>query len=90
MAYIRVISTNDMDTYDIRNMVWGGARDRVECLSDDDLNIIINTLSQEYPYGIDETELNDFFWFDDDIYAEWLGFDTAEALWEDEDHQEKY
>lgn len=90
MAYITVTTSNDYDAIDIRNMVWQGAKDRVKYLSDDELNTIIDILANEYPDGIDETELNDFFWFDDDTYAEWLGFADAEELWEDADHQEKY
>ena len=90
MAYITVTTTNELDANGIRDMVWSGALDRVRCLSDDEIDTIIDILATEYPDGIDETELNDFFWFDDDIYAEWLGFDDAETLWEDEDHQEKY
>ena len=90
MAYITVTKTDELDANGIRDMVWSGALDRIRCLSDDEIDTIIDILAQEYPDGIDETELNDFFWFDDDIYAEWLGFDDAEALWEDEDHQEKY
>jgi hypothetical protein len=90
MAYITVTTSNDYDANDIRNMVWQGAKDRVRCLSDEEIDIIIDILAEQYPEGIDETELNDFFWFDDDVYAEWLGFENAEALWEDADHQEKY
>jgi hypothetical protein len=32
--------------------------------------------------GIDETELNDFLWFEDNTYAEWLGYEDAEDLWQ--------
>lgn len=90
MASIIVTTEKEMDAQDIRNMVWQGAKDRVNCLSDDEIDTIIDILANEYPNGIDEVELNDFFWFDDDIYAEWLGFADAEELWEDADHQEKY
>ena len=88
MAYITVTTSNDYDANDIRNMVWQGALDRVKCLSDDELNTIISILAEEYPDGIDETELNDFFWFEDDTYADWLGWDDVEAFWED--HQDEY
>lgn len=88
MAYITVTTSNDLDANGIRNMVWSGALDRVKCLSDDELNTIIGILAEEYPDGIDETELNDFFWFEDDTYAGWLGWDDVEAFWED--HQDEY
>lgn len=90
MAYITVTTEKEMGVDDIRDMVWSGALDRVRCLSDEEIDTIIDILAQEYPDGIDEGDLNNFFWFEDDIYAEWLGFANAEELWEDEDHQEKY
>lgn len=88
MAYITVTTSNDYDADGIRSMVWQGALDRVKCLSDDELNTIIGILSEEYPDGIDEGELNDFFWFEDDTYVGWLGWDDVEAFWED--HQDEY
>ena len=83
MAYIIVTTEKEMDVDDIRDMVWSGALDRVKFLNDDELGTIIDILANEYPDGIDETELNDFFWFEDDTYAEWLGYDDVEAFWED-------
>lgn len=88
MAYITIITTNELDANGIRDMVWSGAKDRVKYLSDDEIDTIIDILADEYPNGIDETELNDFFWFEDEIYAEWLGWDNVDAFWED--HQEEY
>lgn len=88
MAYITVTTSNDLDANGIRDMVWSGALDRVKCLSDDELNTIIGILTEEYPDGIDETELNDFFWFEDDTYAEWLGWDNVNDFWHD--HQDEY
>lgn len=78
---ITVTSSNDYDVQGIRDLVWQGAKDRVEDLTDEQLETILEILSQEYPGGIDETELNDFLWFDDDTYAEWLGFNSADELW---------
>ena len=34
-----------------------------------------------YPDGIDETQLNDIFWFDDDFMAECLGYNDFETLY---------
>lgn len=88
MAYITVTTSNELDANGIRDMVWSGAIDRVMYLSDDELDTIINILAEEYPDGIDETELNDFLWFEDETYAEWLGWDDVETFWEE--HQEEY
>lgn len=84
MAEIKVTTENWLDAQGIRDMVWSGAKDRVEDLTDEDLDIIIDILNSEdvEDKGIDETELNDFFWFDDDTYAEWLGYADAEDLWQ--------
>ena len=82
MAYITVTSTKELDAQGIRDMVWSGAKDRVEDLTDKQLDIIIDILADLYPDGIDETELNDFLWFNDDTYAEWLGYRDAEQMWE--------
>ena len=59
---------------------WCGAVDRVKELTWEQLNRIEEVLKEIYPNGIDETQLNDIFWFDEDIIAEWLGFETFEDL----------
>ena len=88
MAYITVTTSNDLDINGIRDMVWEGALDRVRCLSDEELDTIIGILAEEFPDGIDEVKLNDFFWFEDEIYAEWLGWDNVNDFWDD--HPEQY
>ena len=62
---------------------WSGAKDTVKYLTDDDLEQIEDILNAEYPEGIDETELNDFFWFEDDFIAEVLGYSNFDELMED-------
>ena len=94
MRYIKVIKETEMNAQDIRDMVWSGARDHVDNLSDDQLEVIIDNLLDAYPEGIDETELNDFLWFEDNTYAQWLGYPDAELLWyespEDDDYEDEY
>lgn len=62
---------------------WSGAKDTVKYLTDDDLEQIEDILNAEYPEGIDETKLNDFFWFEDDFIAEMLGYSSFDELMED-------
>ena len=62
---------------------WSGAKNRVEKLSWDELDIIEEQLNELYPDGIDETELNDIFWFDFESVAEWIG-ETEESIMERE------
>ena len=61
---------------------WGGAKDRVKYLKGDELERIEQVLEELYPKGIDETELNDLFWFEEDSLAEWLGYENFEQIME--------
>ncbi len=59
---------------------WSGAKDTANYLTEQELDTIEEILTDLYPDGISETELNDFFWFEDDTIAEWLGFEDFEAI----------
>lgn len=59
---------------------WSGAKDTVNYLTNDELDIIEDMLEDAYPDGMTETQLNDLFWFDTDMIAEWLGYDDFESL----------
>ncbi|OQB14299.1 MAG: hypothetical protein BWY15_01154 [Firmicutes bacterium ADurb.Bin193] len=59
---------------------WSGAKDTAKYLTDEELTTIESYLEELFPDGMDETELNDFFWFEDDTIAEWLGYEDFEAL----------
>ena len=70
---------------------WAGAKDTVKHLTEDELNTIEGILEEIYPDGMDETVLNDLFWFERDLIAEWLGYEDFEALMfrdEDEDDED--
>lgn len=72
--------------FDFYNDTWGGAKDRMHDLTDDLRDSLENILSgdPESIFGEEvptETTVNDFLWFDDDTYAEWLGFDSADIMW---------
>jgi hypothetical protein len=59
---------------------WSGAKDTVNYLTNDELDIIEDMLEDAYPDGMTETQVNDLFWFDTDVIAEWLGYDDFESL----------
>ena len=59
---------------------WSGAKYAYNMLTPEQLEELDQDLECIYPDGIDETELNDLLWFEDDTIAEWLGFDDWEAL----------
>lgn len=62
---------------------WSGARDTVKYLDDDEIDTIVSMLEEIYPEGMTDTELNDFFWFEDDTIAEWLNYSSFEEIMEE-------
>lgn len=62
---------------------WSGAKDTVDYLTSDELDTIEDMLEDAYPDGMTETQLNDLFWFDTDVIAEWLGYEDWETLYEE-------
>ena len=73
-----MLVTSDISLKDFT--FWSGAKDIVDELTDDDMDVIETDLEEIYPDGIDETELNDFFWFERDTIAEWLGYEDFDEL----------
>lgn len=59
---------------------WSGAADRAANLTDDDFDVIESNLEELHPDGMSDTELNDFFWFEFDTIAEWLGYKDEEDM----------
>jgi hypothetical protein len=52
---------------------WSGAEDHAEKLTSKELDQIESELESQYPDGIDENELNDFFRFDFETILKWIG-----------------
>jgi hypothetical protein len=52
---------------------WSGAKDNAAMLTFEQLEQVENELEALYPEGIDETELNDIFWFDFGYVCELIG-----------------
>jgi len=59
---------------------WSGAKDTVKYLTLEEFDSVESILDDLYPEGIPETDLNDFFWFDNDTIAEWLGYHDFDEL----------
>jgi hypothetical protein len=59
---------------------WSGANDTVKYLTNKELYTIEAMLEELNPEGMSETEINDFFWFEDDTIAEWLGYSDFEEM----------
>ena len=59
---------------------WSGAVDTLDTLTDEQKDALESNLEELYPDGMDETSLNDLLWFENDVIAEWLGFEDWEDL----------
>lgn len=66
---------------------WQGAIPTYEALSVDELDQLESELELQYPDGIDETELNDLFWFHEDFVFQLAGHVEEEE--EDDDEEEE-
>lgn len=67
---------------------WSGAKDTVKYLTEEELDTIEAILEDIYPDGMDETQINDIFWFEDDWVAEMLGYESFEDLMNREEEEE--
>ena len=73
---MRVYKDESISSFDF----WCGARDTVKHLTDDEMDTIEIILDDLYPEGMEETTLNDLFRFEDDLIAEWLGYDSFDEI----------
>lgn len=61
---------NEMPLRDFK--FWSGAKDTVAGLTNDQFDLLEEKLEEEYPDGMTDTEINNFFWFNRNIIREWL------------------
>lgn len=73
---MKIFSEVDLSSFEF----WSGAVATADYILDDEWETLEAILTENYPDGMDETELNDLFWFEEDIIADWLGFEDFEAL----------
>lgn len=60
---------------------WSGAKDFASKLTDNEFDTIEAFLETEYPDGMDETQINDLFWFESEwICSDILGVDYNEIM----------
>lgn len=60
---------------------WSGGQDRAKLLSDEQFDIVEQMLEEIAPEeGWSDTAINDFFWFDFNTIADWLGYKNEECL----------
>lgn len=61
---------------------WSGGRDTADDLTWDEIDTIESMLDELYT-EMEDVELNDFFWFERDTIAEWLGYEDYDELMKD-------
>ena len=57
---------------------WSRAKDNAETLTSEQLDMVDSILEKLYPYGMNETEINNFFGFGFDTIRKWLGIGDEE------------
>lgn len=59
---------------------WSGACYLAEKLTSEEFDAIEELLEELYPNGMEEIEINDFFWFDGDTIAQALGYEDEDDM----------
>lgn len=72
--------TIELNASDFYNKCWAGAKDTCKYLTLDEIQTILDILEDGYSNPISLTEVNDFFWFETETLASWLGYDSFEDL----------
>lgn len=65
----------------IRNFnFWSGACDTISDLTWEDFDILEPLIEEMFGDEVEDVELNDFFWFERDTIASWLGYEDYDEL----------
>ena len=68
----------------IRNFdFWSGGRDTVNDLTWEDFDILEPLIEEMFGGEVEDVDLNDFFWFERDTIARWLGYEDYDELMKD-------
>lgn len=74
-----LVEINDKD--DLRKMLWSGAIDTINSITNNEAKTILDILEDTYnDKFLTLTDLNDFFWFDRNTIALMLGYNSFEEL----------
>lgn len=70
---------------------WSGAKVNAAQLTAQQFNEVESIIEDIYPEGVDETFINDLFWFEFETVAEWLGLALNDAgdLYDPEQEEEE-
>lgn len=74
---MRIYSELDLNTFE----AWSGAVNTLDRIRrEGKCEELESVLEENYPEGIDETELNDLLWFDSETVYEWVGLQTESEI----------
>ena len=59
---------------------WAGAKDTIKYLTDYELEQLEQILEDLCWEGLSEEQLNDIFWHERDLIAEWLGYEDFDEI----------
>ena len=78
LYYVKKKSLNH--GYDLLNLCWSGAKDRVEALSDYELDALLAHLEMVFAdqEEVTDTDINDYIWFADDEWKDAIGLSEEE------------
>lgn len=87
---MRVIEEHFIDTKDelLELDLAQGAVDTIEDLTDSEVETILSMV-EGIEEDITDSYISDFFWFERDTIAEWLGYDSFEDIMNREDEDEE-
>ena len=71
---MKIITENSLNHFEF----WSGGADRASVLTEEQMDQVEQALEMAFPDGINETYLNDLFWFEKDYIACLCGFDSFE------------
>ena len=85
---MRVIEEHFIDTKDelLELDLAQGAVDTIEELTDSEVETILSMV-EEMEEDITDSYISDFFWFERDTIAEWLGYDSFDDIMNREDEE---
>ena len=76
-----MLVTTEVNEYTLFNELWSGGRETLNDLTVNEVAEILSVLDDcNCGEPMDLTSLNDFFWFERDTIAEWLGFNDYEEI----------
>ncbi len=79
---MKIMTETSLDRFEF----WAGAISSRNRFSNEEIDQIEYMLEDCYPDGIEDTTINDIFWFEPETLCEWLGLDFDEWVERPDDY----